>query len=313
MAEIYGQIDPNDDKLKRDVEDNFGGVKSDDVYHGTSEGSPKAKFKQASNPRQRKKHWVFYGRRWALACLLFYVSFLCIVIVTIIIPSINIFLNGRSATSQRIIPVEGAKTLSLIVKNPLGVVVIQGGGSATEVRIEYTKKRNGFGSLKNLVVDVETPAMDQVMVTVNVPPNCFSQAVLLNCRVEMTIVVPTDLHLEVESAGSGSSSIEVHDVNVHSLDLYGGTIFFAGTLEPGANAQFSIDGGAGVEICLPQDIYVEIDASASQGKLNIADEFSSHPNVSGYHWVGTLGEGQGNPPVLKLDTGPKGTIKITPR
>jgi hypothetical protein len=259
-------------------------------------------------------------RRWPLfaiaGCLL--LPCLCCVLLICLLAATGVGVAAvlsnsevtQSATKTLDLPT--GTTPKLTVSNPVGAVTIRG-GSGDHVVVQYTKKAYGVtksratAELDNIQVDIQQPADDQVTITVNTDRKKKTFFAFAN-HVDMTVTVPEKVYLAITN---NVGSIDVQNVDAVALDLTNntGSITFDGGLSPDASSTYSMSSNTGsIHVTLPRDVYVEIDATANVGSVTVSGDFAKQSNVEDSHravgetWLGTLGTGSGQAPVLQLHT-----------
>jgi hypothetical protein len=277
----------------------------------------------AAPPPQRHRRWPLFA---IVGCLL--APCLCCLLAICLLAATGVGVAAVLSNSEvtqsatKTLTLSGDTNPTLTVNNPVGAVTIQR-GSGDQVVVQYTKKAYGVtksratAELDNIQVDIQQPADDQVTIAVNTDRKRKTFFTFAN-HVDMTITVPEKVTLVITN---NVGSIDVQNVDAAALDLKNntGSITFDGSLSPETSTTYSMISNTGsIHVTLPQDVYVEIDATADVGSITVSSDFAKQSNVDDRHdavgetWHGTLGTGSGTPPLLKLNTN-TGSITVSSR
>jgi hypothetical protein len=277
----------------------------------------------AAPPPQRHRRWPLFA---IVGCLL--APCLCCLLAICLLAATGVGVAAVLSNSEvtqsatKTLTLSGDTNPTLTVNNPVGAVTIQR-GSGDQVAVQYTKKAYGVtksratAELDNIQVDIQQPADDQVTIAVNTDRKRKTFFTFAN-HVDMTITVPEKVTLVITN---NVGSIDVQNVDAAALDLKNntGSITFDGSLSPETSTTYSMISNTGsIHVTLPQDVYVEIDATADVGSITVSSDFAKQSNVDDRHdavgetWHGTLGTGSGTPPLLKLNTN-TGSITVSSR
>jgi len=260
----------------------------------------------------RRRRWPYY-----LIAGCFLVPCLCCMLVICLLAATGVgfaaVLSNSEVTQSHTetVTLTSNAVPTLTVSNPVGAVTIRPGND-NEVVVQYTKKAYGLtkgratAELDNIQVDVQQPADDQVEITVNTDRQKKTLFTFAN-RVNMTVTVPAKVYLAITN---NVGSIDIQNIDATGLEIKNntGSITFDGSLSPDASSSYSMTANTGsIRVTLPRDVYVEIDATADVGSINVSGDFAqsnveSNRRTVGETWHGTLGTGSGQAPVLRLRT-----------
>jgi hypothetical protein len=270
---------------------------------------------------ERRRLWPFV----AIAGCLLAPCLCCLLLICLLAATgvgfAAVFTNSEVAQSHtETFNLPAGTNPTLTVDNPVGAVTVRRGND-NEVVVTYTKKAHGLtksratAELDNIRVDTQQPADDQIAITVTTDRTKKTLFAFAN-RVDMTITVPEKVYLAITN---NVGSTDVQGVDALGLDLKNntGSITFSGSLSPDASTPYSMTSNTGsIQVTLPGNVYVEIDATVNVGSINVSSDFAKRSNVEdtrhavGQTWHGTLGTGSGQAPVLQLRTN-TGSIDVS--
>lgn len=223
-----------------------------------------------SSRRRRRWPWLVCGCLFlcGLACCLLIIASVAVVGAGGAIIGSLFEENEVTLPEAKTFTVESDKPVELTVNNGTGQVIIQQGSADDEVTIEYTKK--AYGSSKE------------------------------NARRTLD-------KIEVQITQDGNTINVETDVASSSLFAIGSKVDLTITVPAGTSADITNEVG-NIEIRLPENVFAEFDAQVDVGEIDSVgfdDIKIERWQFVGAEWQGTLGSGDGEPPLytLRVNTG----------
>lgn len=305
---------------QQDQDEEISGVPDENLY-----GAPVGDISRKSKPRSTSSRWPWYVLFGCMGMCCLCCALPCIILSATSVGGAVLLSNSEAVeTATQRLTVDPEVPVQLTVENTVGAIRVQRGDAADEVSVTYTKKAYNLSKgraskeLEKVTVDIQQPAEDAntITVTVDTDQNEDSFWDFAN-KVEITITVPEDVFLALTN---NMGNITINDVRAHGLDVQSntGSIIFEGSLSPDAEAAFDIETNTGeLTIVLPADVNVQLDADSDVGNITVSEAFDHRADVDesrtgvGETWTGTLGQGTGAPPTLRLHTN-TGTISVHP-
>ncbi len=223
--------------------------------------------------------------------------------------------NKVTLTESHTFTVPADQVITIDVSNNMGDITLEHGSQEDEVVIQAVK--TGYGLTKGAAQDrldhvtVNTTQPDDTTVKIEIQNDQKDSGIKLGTSsVKLTISVPEKVNLIVNT---GTGSIRISGLKVQSLDLEStlGLIEFRGALPTDPAALLDVRTMTGeIRMHLPRVVRVQIDAETSVGDVTVSPTFAkvdqtsgtTNPDSAGHTWIGTLGEGSGTYPTLKLRT-----------
>ncbi|MBN1964359.1 MAG: hypothetical protein JW910_06920 [Anaerolineae bacterium] len=210
-----------------------------------------------------------------------------------------------TASGSETVALDPDQPVSLDVTNHAGKVVIQA-GDPDEIVVDYTKTAYAFsrGAASDQLnqIAVAVAQRDDGTVAVTVDQQGSSTFFFQGDTVDLTITVPPELALRVTHE---AGKVEIGGVRVTALDVNNnaGDVVFDGALVGSGPFALSLDVGD-MTVRLPPDTFVDLDAQTEVGEVSVsgfeAADSSTGGDGIGATWRGTLGAGEGTPPVFTL-------------
>jgi DUF4097 and DUF4098 domain-containing protein YvlB len=263
-------------------------------------------------PRRRSSRWPLYI---VIGCLMS--CFACCVLPVCGVASVVagvafVYENNKVTDTQtKVYPLETDDPITLEIDNSIGDVVIEHGND-DEVVVEYTKQASGItksqarDELDNIEVLIDWPSADHITITVDISRQ--ESWVGKANEANLTVKVPESLYLDITT---DRGKIAIESVTARSLRAKNSTgdIEFDGVLGTNPTNDFSLETDLGsITLFLPKETYLAVSAKADVGNVTVSDNFDrvNRDNSSGSgevvsdRWAGTLGDGNEDPPTLKL-------------
>ncbi len=288
--------------------------------------APEYPFEEQKPRRRRGPLFVVIG--CLFACCLCCVLPICLCGGAVGIVAGVMMDNQATSSGVKRVALDNLDTpITLNVDNRAGDIHITGDKNATEVVVEYRVRAFGWSqsesqqNLRDIAVEVQS-ADDTITVQVTQQDDggdFISNIDEMFSHVNLEITVPYELYLKIQNSGEisginlGIGSIKIENVNALGLDISStfSEVRFDGTLAP--SGTFEIQSNSYIEVTLPPDAYVYIDAETDTGSVTVndfvVDNRSTSRNNAGTRWTGTLGTGSDDPPTLRLRSD-MGQIKV---
>lgn len=220
--------------------------------------------------------------------------------------------NKVTRTTTRTFDVEAGAALSLEIDNRVGSITVQPGSADDEVAVTYKMTAYGFtrdaaeSNLDEIAVDIRHDENSRMVI--NVDPGSSEDSWFFRASsVNLTVSVPDEVYLTLEN---NVGNITIEDVTVRALNVRTNTgeVSFNGRLAETVEDSLTLETNVGsLDVTLPDDVYLVVEAEADVGNVNVADGFDrvsveeqgSDDRVGDHQWI-TLGEGPGDAPTLLL-------------
>jgi hypothetical protein len=225
---------------------------------------PKRDFADnAPAPRRARRRWPwFLLGGCCLGCCL------CVTVPTLLVGAGGAILASvldatSSQTFSQTLDVDPGRVVSLVVDNPSGEVTIKHGQS-DQIIVEYKKRAYALSKrAAENALDDATVKVDQSGDTVTITTDNQSSSVwAFTASVDLAITVPPQTLVDVTN-----------------------------------------DAGE-IKVILPAQAYIMLDAETDTGGIDVVGLVSTakeeRSRVVGATWQGTIGEGEGTPPLYKL-------------
>lgn len=266
--------------------------------------------------RQRRRRWPFFVLAGCLLlCCLCLVLPICL-LITGVATAASVLENSKiTASGFEQVTIDADEIVTLEVDNAVGDIRVER-GSGDEIVVNYTKTARSFTkdmareALKAIVLSVDEPSADRVVISVNQEEDqffcgdrdggffCGSQSV------DMTISVPEQVRLVISN---NVGDIRVENVTARDLQITNNTGDVHVDADLGPSGDFSIETDVGdIMLVLPDDTFIDVNAETSVGDINLSDfnvsQRDEDRNGPSSSWQGTLGDGNETPPSLRLRT-----------
>ncbi len=257
-------------------------------------------------------------RRWG-----FWILISLLVLFILLIPAAVALIAGAVITTSRIETRHFTVGSSphIIVKQTVGSIHVNSGGSGSEVSVQATKWMSGWWGNASAYQVSYAQSTDGNTVTVTVkgptPSSMFTGP-----GVALDLTIPANANLELTmNAGdiwvtgvSGQMLLENNTGSItmregmlaanSSLTTNTGSITFRGSIEPRGNYLFSTNTGS-IDVTVPSSAAFNVDASTNTG--SISSDFPAvvitHNTVVGSQAHGAVGQAPSASMVLRTNTG----------
>lgn len=312
-------IDVTPEKPKRELSDEIGGVPVEPSYSGPVDiGDYPQKRKRRARSRRGWGCWALAG--CLLPCCICCALPLCA--ISAAAGAIDSVMESVSKTQTEVVTVPEGEVIELNVESVFGDITIEPGPvDSIVVRSKKTAYGLTTGAARHALdhIDVNITQPDDTTVNIEVDQNSSGNSPFSSISsVNLTISVPENVHLALTTT---VGNVDISGVSVSSLDVTTtlGEIRYEGDLPANKDAVLSLRSTTGgVVVRLPEDVYVEVDASSEVGSITIASGFDdinreeSRGDGPNSLWRGTLGQGSEDAPTLTLRTD-LGEIRVEPQ